>query len=234
MDAIVAPMSERPVLQAQLDRYAVRFAAQATLGAGHDLPDEAVAVAVFLGPIFQAEAHGIQLLAGGRQARGIEAARWRPICDPFFARDRIGQHVPSPNIGNNWAQSSPVLAKSQPPPTKIAEAGARLREERGRLGLNQADFAGLGEVSLNSQTRYESGSGSADIAYLLKLGVHGVDIAYVVSGHRSQAQLSEAESALVNAARGLSPRQRAILIQFLSSLTTSEQPDSAGEDSSPP
>ncbi len=135
-----------------------------------------------------------------------------------FGRDRIGQHVSSPDIGYIRAQRSLVLVNSQDLSTKIKESGKRLREERTRLGFNQSDFALLGGVSLNTQTRYETGAGTADMSYLLSVAGHGVDVAYVVTGHRFDAQLKPEEGQFLATARKLSPEQITLLIQFIDSL----------------
>lgn len=58
----------------------------------------------------------------------------------------------------------------------------RLREERNRKGLNQEDFAALGDVKKNSQVQYEAAKTPPTVEYLLKLADHGVDAAYVLTG----------------------------------------------------
>lgn len=62
--------------------------------------------------------------------------------------------------------------------------GERLREERVRLGFNQADFAALAGVAKTSQFNYEKGERSPDAAYLAAVSTKGVDILYVVTGER--------------------------------------------------
>ena len=65
-----------------------------------------------------------------------------------------------------------------------AALGLRIREERQRLGLNQEAMAAAGGVTRNSQLAYEAGRTSPSADYLLSIGEHGVDIAYVLSGNR--------------------------------------------------
>ena len=60
--------------------------------------------------------------------------------------------------------------------------GARLREERRRLGYTQEAFAGLGNVGRKSQHRYEAGTRSPDANYLEAIAAAGADIAYIVIG----------------------------------------------------
>lgn len=66
----------------------------------------------------------------------------------------------------------------------IEEAPARLREERQRLGLSQVDFGKLGSVSKNTQLSYESGASPIPLDYLGRVEMHGVDIAFIVTGVR--------------------------------------------------
>lgn len=63
--------------------------------------------------------------------------------------------------------------------------GERLREERVRLGYNQADFAAIAGVAKTSQFNYEKGERSPDAAYLAAVAEKGVDVLYVVTGQRA-------------------------------------------------
>lgn len=60
----------------------------------------------------------------------------------------------------------------------------RLIEERRRLGLSQADFAGRAGVSLSSQKRYELGERKPDTHYLEEVRGIGVDVTYLLTGKR--------------------------------------------------
>lgn len=62
--------------------------------------------------------------------------------------------------------------------------GERLKLERQRLGLNQADFGAKVGVSKTSQFNYEAGDRSPDTAYLQQAFELGVDVHYVVTGQR--------------------------------------------------
>lgn len=74
------------------------------------------------------------------------------------------------------------------------EIGLRLRAERKRLGLTQAQIGELGGVSLSSQNAYESGTHYPDVRYLAKVAKAGVNIQYVALGSRSKpAALSDEE-----------------------------------------
>jgi len=63
----------------------------------------------------------------------------------------------------------------------------RLREERERLGLVQTDMAEIGGVKKQSQINYESGKRKPDSEYLAAVAERGVDITYVLTGHRVPA-----------------------------------------------
>ncbi len=77
----------------------------------------------------------------------------------------------------------------------------RLREERERLGYNQADFGEIGGVKKLAQFNYEKGERSPDAVYLGKIAVIGVDIVYLLTGQRSasiSAPINPKEEALLD------------------------------------
>lgn len=65
------------------------------------------------------------------------------------------------------------------------EKGERLKEERERLGISQADFAKACGVGRTAQFNYESGKRSPDGNYLHAASELGVDTGYVLFGDRS-------------------------------------------------
>lgn len=65
-----------------------------------------------------------------------------------------------------------------------AALGERLKLERQRLGLNQADFGAKVGVSKTSQFNYEAGGRSPDATYLQQASELGVDVHYVITGQR--------------------------------------------------
>lgn len=75
--------------------------------------------------------------------------------------------------------------------------GERLREERERLGLNQADFGEAGGVRKQAQLKYEKSERSPDAAYLAAIADAGADIQYIVTGTRSDAALTPDERELI-------------------------------------
>jgi len=64
---------------------------------------------------------------------------------------------------------------------------SRLKMERTRLGLTQADFARAGGVSTPSQTGYENGKAAPGIDYLAGIARIGVDVQYVITGRPQSA-----------------------------------------------
>ncbi len=65
--------------------------------------------------------------------------------------------------------------------------GARLKEERKRLGLKQAEFAALVGTDVPKQSLYENGHRTLRAAYLARIEPAGVDLLYVLTGRRSEA-----------------------------------------------
>ena len=62
--------------------------------------------------------------------------------------------------------------------------GARLREERERLGYNQTDFAALAGASKWTQIDWEKDKTSPSGAALATFAAAGVDVLYVLTGQR--------------------------------------------------
>ncbi|MDD2045991.1 helix-turn-helix domain-containing protein [Pseudomonas putida] len=99
--------------------------------------------------------------------------------------------------------------------------GARLREERERLGLTQRVFGDIGGVEPNAQGKYESGERTPKADYLAALTARGVDALYVLSGTRTpalQGSLSPEEEGMLAAFRGLPAADQAATLQLLGSL----------------
>jgi transcriptional regulator with XRE-family HTH domain len=89
--------------------------------------------------------------------------------------------------------------------------GARLREERARLGVSQTDLAIVCGVAKNTQLNYEKDERSPDASYLLLAHKSGVDVHYVLFGERLPAfadQLSPLESEVLSYFRDLSEYDR--------------------------
>ena len=63
--------------------------------------------------------------------------------------------------------------------------GERIREERERLGFNQADFAALAGATRKTLFNWESGAVSLNVAALAAWADAGLDVLYVVTGQRA-------------------------------------------------
>ncbi|GBG03922.1 transcriptional regulator [Azospira sp. I13] len=91
----------------------------------------------------------------------------------------------------------------------------RLKEERARLKLSQADFALAGGAHRKSQGNYESGERSPDSAYLEGIAAIGADIQYIVTGIRSDVALTPDERELLSLFRAASLAVKAAAIGAL-------------------
>lgn len=65
------------------------------------------------------------------------------------------------------------------------DIGSRIKEERERLRLSQAEFGELAGVKQQAQLNYEKNTRSPDANYLHNLSTHGVDIQYIITGNRT-------------------------------------------------
>ncbi|ELC1915484.1 helix-turn-helix transcriptional regulator [Salmonella enterica] len=64
--------------------------------------------------------------------------------------------------------------------------GARLREERERVGLSQPEMGEVGGVTKLTQLNYEKGERMPDAAYLSVLHENlGIDVSYILTGQRT-------------------------------------------------
>jgi transcriptional regulator with XRE-family HTH domain len=113
------------------------------------------------------------------------------------------------------------------------DVGARLREERMRLGLTQGEFAALGGLEQRAQLNYESGVRSPDANYLGALKPIGVDVVYVLTGQRSTEVLADEESELIGSYRQLNGPGRAAVRSLVQTCLESSGLNSTGEPASP-
>jgi len=90
--------------------------------------------------------------------------------------------------------------------------GSRLAQERKRLGLKQAGFAGLVGTNVPTQSLYENGRRALRADYLARIAEAGVDVRYILTGRRGEGEaLGEAPSELLSCYFALPPEmQRAL------------------------
>lgn len=60
----------------------------------------------------------------------------------------------------------------------------RLRAERARLGLSQAEMAERGGTKMRTYQDWERGVATVATEFLLAMGAHGLDVVYVLTGKR--------------------------------------------------
>ncbi|HEX8225546.1 MAG TPA: helix-turn-helix transcriptional regulator [Allosphingosinicella sp.] len=97
--------------------------------------------------------------------------------------------------------------------------GARLKEERRRLGLKQAEFAALVGTDMPKQSLYERGHRQLRADYLARIAPIGVDILYILTGRRSGASLDEDSTAFLSTYLALPPELREPVEQLMADLT---------------
>jgi len=99
--------------------------------------------------------------------------------------------------------------------TNLHSFRLRLREERKRLGLTQAEMAQRGQVRPQSQTLYETGKQAPGLAYFLSLAATGIDVCFLLTGERASGErLSAEENSLIDCARDLSAEDRHALMKM--------------------
>ena len=103
------------------------------------------------------------------------------------------------------------------------EIGARLKEERERLGMSQPQFAGLGEVSKRAQITYEKGESTPNADYLAAVAKVGADVQYIVTGVRSSAALAPDEEMLLQSYRLLDASRKAGALGAVAGLQQTEK-----------
>ncbi len=67
------------------------------------------------------------------------------------------------------------------------ELASRLKKERERLGLSQAEFAKMLGIHRNTLVRYENGIREPDSGFIARAGDSGVDVGYLMSGRKTDA-----------------------------------------------
>lgn len=97
--------------------------------------------------------------------------------------------------------------------------GARLAEERKRLGLKQAEFASLVGTDVPKQSLYENDRRELRADYLARLADAKVDVVYVLTGQRSEGNwLGDGASGLISAYLCLPADLQEALLRFASEL----------------
>ena len=97
--------------------------------------------------------------------------------------------------------------------------GARLAEERKRLGLKQAEFASLVGTDVPKQSLYENDRRELRADYLARLAGAKVDVGYVLTARRSEGSwLSEDASAMLSGYLALPRELQEAMQAFMADL----------------
>jgi transcriptional regulator with XRE-family HTH domain len=113
--------------------------------------------------------------------------------------------------------------------------GARLREERERLGLSQLAFGALADVSLRTEQDWERGVSAVKSDFLTVVAQHGVDVLYVVTGERLSAKLTldPIQSAVLASLALCSPQRQMEAVQHMALLAAGMSPQTPAGSASP-
>ncbi|CAN7325211.1 helix-turn-helix transcriptional regulator [Caballeronia sp. LjRoot29] len=110
---------------------------------------------------------------------------------------------------------------------------SRLKQERRRLGLNQAVLANAGGVQKHAQLNYEKGLRYPDAGYLAGIAEVGVDVLYLLTGRTSDQStlaLDSDEERLLAGYRELKPREkRGVLGLVAAIIGAPEDKENTGE-----
>ncbi len=97
--------------------------------------------------------------------------------------------------------------------------GERIKDERIRLGLTQAEFSARAGVTPNTQGLYEKASRKPDSQYLQAVAEAGADVQYIITGEYTQTPgLNPRVSALLDDLAVLDDADRRCLEQLAHSL----------------
>lgn len=105
--------------------------------------------------------------------------------------------------------------------------GERLREERKRLKMTQADFAKAGGIGVSSLKLYEGNEGEPGALFLSAVANSGVDVQYVITGIPSASTLAPDENVLLDGYRALDAPTRRRMLAFM--LGGDPLPNQAGK-----
>lgn len=101
------------------------------------------------------------------------------------------RHATHPDEHVNTPATPAPAAAVAPSVVSRASFGERLRLERARLGLSQADFATAGGVKRATQHFYEQDVRTPDVRYLESIRAVGADIEYLILGRRAPSPSTE-------------------------------------------
>lgn len=98
----------------------------------------------------------------------------------------------------------------------------RLKQERRRLRMSQAELASAGGVQKHAQLNYEKGLRSPDTSYLVGIAEAGVDVLYLLTGRTSDPAtlaLDPDEERLLAGYRELKLREKRGVLALVAAMT---------------
>lgn len=99
------------------------------------------------------------------------------------------------------------------------EMGARLKDERERLGHSQADFANMCGISKTSLGGYERGETSPNLMMMMVFADFGVDPVFVMTGRKDYSDIGAGDRYVIDMLAKLSERERGAVTSLLMHLT---------------
>lgn len=106
----------------------------------------------------------------------------------------------------------------------MSDFSSRLKEERKRIGVSQAELGTAGGVSKDAQLNYESGDRSPNASYLQAIADAGVDVLYVLTGRRSSLEGMPDELRTLVRAYDLADKDGKAALQMVSLLAVRSAP----------
>ncbi|SEA66183.1 hypothetical protein SAMN05192564_102603 [Paraburkholderia sartisoli] len=109
----------------------------------------------------------------------------------------------------------------------------RLKQERRRLDLNQAELANAGGVQKHAQLNYEKGLRYPDASYLAGIAEVGVDVLYLLTGRTSDPAtlaLDGDVERLLAGYRELKPREKRGVLALVAAITGATEGEVDAED----
>ncbi|WP_264614653.1 helix-turn-helix domain-containing protein [Sphingobium sp. B10D3B] len=122
---------------------------------------------------------------------------WRTAlmrCAKFSGRETPGTVMWHVTFARICEDNSQLAVKCQAEFGNGYEIGERLRATRKELALNQTEMAKVGGVTLNTQSRYESG-GLPTLDYLQRIAGVGADWFWIITGQRIEADPLDSQTA---------------------------------------
>lgn len=111
----------------------------------------------------------------------------------------------------------------------FSDLGARLREERERLGLSQEEFGSAGGVTRRTVTAWERGDQCPNAAFLGAIAGIGADVLYLVTGKHFTDGLDALSRAVLDSFRRCSPEKQIEAVQYMALLAAGVAPGPSGE-----